>query len=105
MNDVHDVNKTALPKDWNPNDAKEYVSPEGVEEKIVTRIECFVTFTQGGRYRVYYNRDDSKNPNPTTYATYGEAWGAAVRMMAMMSALELDPEKAIDTMLRGLEKR
>ncbi|MEL7111403.1 MAG: hypothetical protein AAGK93_00515 [Pseudomonadota bacterium] len=76
------------------------ISPEGVEERIEKTMTFQVTLTQGGKYRLYMNLGDERNPDPKLYDSMEEAekglWGG----MMMMGALKTDPEATLKAMLK-----
>ena len=70
----------------------EHISPEGVEEKVLTRLEYMITNTMGGKFRVYGPSDSGEAISVSVHNTMDEAKLAQAQQMLLFSALIVDPE-------------
>lgn len=97
-----DWSKEKPPEGWTPDSAKEHISPEGVEEKIVIEDRFLITFTQGGKFRLYHIVDD-KVSRTDIHETYGEAAQSCATGMAIVGALKIDAEGTVGILIDGLK--
>ena len=96
-----DWSKEKTPENWTPGDAKEFISPEGVEEKIVMEDRFLITFTQGGKFRFYHHRQ-GRETNSEIFDNYGVALQKYSTGMGFMAALNFDAKKTIEMLISKL---
>lgn len=77
---------------------KEHISPEGIEEKIITSLSFKLTQTQGGKFRIY--QDDK--PFPEIFETEEVARKALKSIMSFGVMLIVDKSAAIGLIVDGL---
>ena len=78
---------------------KEWVGPEGVEEKVVGFQCFFVTQTLGGKFRTYH-QVDKETPTPVAvYDTEEQAKKKCIDMMAITASYLIDPRATITELL------
>ena len=75
------------------------VSPEGLEEVVKSKIGVSVMLTQGGKYRLYIEIDDARDPSPKCFDTLDEAKKVAEKMLLFTTCLLVDPKRTMDNML------
>ena len=84
---------------------REILSPEGVEERIVSERVYQITLTQGAKYRVYFINDGERNPVARIFETKEEAEKDLAKSMLLMASLEIDPQRTIEVILKDLKKQ
>ena len=85
-----------------------FMSPEGVEERIVYKVESFITLTQGGKYRAYISSDiqgtggNKVSPGPEIYDTEEAAKKAVGSALTLIGMMIVDPERGAEILLKSL---
>ena len=83
-----------------PTEHEEILSPEGVEERVVRRIEFVITNTLGGKFRIYQSIGKKREP-VSVHDTQPEAEKAAAQMIALAGHMLIDPKGTITKILDG----
>lgn len=84
-------------------DPKEFISPEGVEERVIDHHEFHITLTGGGKYRTYATFKGQNMPG-RVFNSIEEARKGMGMDMLMLGSLEVDPIKTINSVVAGLKR-
>jgi hypothetical protein len=78
----------------------EYLSPEGVEERIVDQRTYTITLTGGGKFRLYFEEKGERRHSVNVFETIEEARERLGYLMNMQGAMIIKPQMVISTILR-----
>lgn len=84
--------------------APQFISPEGVEEEIVTEFTFRITKTQGGKFRTYQGSTTHGKGPSTSYDNRIKANKALGTIMTILGSSLIDPVDTAKFLVEQLAK-